>query len=129
MILNKINLFNIIDVDFKVGWARHRWNENLFKNTFPLIAKYFLNKNGVIILPYLSCVEESLTQNQEFLDPYFFVHFLSDPNENPLYLATEKVEKELLMCPDAVTNKTQIIPLNQFSTTPFCVLRLRDLDF
>lgn len=45
--------------------------------------------------------------------------------ENPLYRATEKVEKELLMCPDALTNETQLRPLLNFSNEPFCVLELR----
>ncbi len=45
--------------------------------------------------------------------------------ENPLYLATENVEKELLMCPDALTNETQLRPLLNFSAQPFCVLELR----
>ena len=88
------------------------------------MAKSLLNKNGVIILPWLSCVEESLKEYYSFLDPYYFIHFITDPNENPLYLATEKVEHELLLCPDAVTNATQIVPLYQHSSTPFCVLRL-----
>jgi hypothetical protein len=42
-----------------------------------------------------------------------------------LYRATEDVEKELLMCPDALTNETQMRPLYDFSDEPFCVLELR----
>lgn len=40
-------------------------------------------------------------------------------------MATENVEKELLMCPDALTNETQLRPLLNFSAQPFCVLELR----
>lgn len=91
------------------------------------MAKSLLNESGVIILPYLSCVQDALTEYYSYLDPHFFIHFITNPNENPLYLATENVEKELLMCPDAVTNATQILPLYQHSSTPFCVLRLREV--
>lgn len=47
---------------------------------------------------------------------------MRDPKLNPLYAATEKVEIELLMCPDALTNETQLRPLLNFSDSPFYVL-------
>ena len=45
---------------------------------------------------------------------------------NPLYLATEGVEEALLLCPDALTNDTQLRPLLHYSEYPFYRLQLRN---
>ncbi|RYH23644.1 hypothetical protein EON65_17650 [archaeon] len=44
--------------------------------------------------------------------------------KNPLYKATELVERELLTCPDKLTNETQLRPLLALSAYPFYVLEV-----
>jgi hypothetical protein len=46
---------------------------------------------------------------------------------NPLYAATENAEEDLLLCPDLITNKTQILPIQQHAKSDalFYVLELR----
>jgi hypothetical protein len=108
-----------------VGWARHRWTDPLFTRTFPTLAKEGkLAPGGQIWLPNLDCIQVSLTDFFDDLDPYYTVSLARDPKENPLYLATEDVEEELLRCPDALTNETQLRPLG---AEPFYVLTLRDV--
>lgn len=85
-----------------------------------------LAKGCQIWLPNLQCIEESLTDFHNELIPYFEITKVTNPLLNPLYLATEDVEKELLLCPDALTNETQIKPLLNFSNEPFYSLILRD---
>ena len=110
-----------------MGWARERWTDNLFIKTLPLIAKEgLLKKRGQILLPYLNCIQDSLVEFEEYIFPYYSTSFHSDPKANSLYLATEDVEKELLLTPDTLTNETQVAPLLHFSDTPFVVLQLRD---
>ncbi|KAJ1411527.1 hypothetical protein B484DRAFT_482627 [Ochromonadaceae sp. CCMP2298] len=115
----------ILDYFFSpVGWARHRWTDPLFTSTFPTLAREGkLAQGGQIWLPNLDCIQVSLTDFADDLHPYFTIALASDPKENPLYLATEDVEEELLRCPDALTNETQLRPLG---TQPFYVLTLRD---
>lgn len=47
--------------------------------------------------------------------------------KNPLYAATEKAEEDLLLCPDLITNATQVVPLNSHAGANglFYVLELR----
>jgi len=98
----------------------------LFTKTFPTLAESgYLAKGCKIWLPNLQCIEDSLSDFAGELAPYFIIRRESKAMENPLYRATEKVEKELLMCPDALTNETQLRPLLNFSNEPFCVLELR----
>jgi len=98
----------------------------LFTKTFPTLAESgYLAKGCKIWLPNLQCIEDSLGDFAGELAPYFIIRRESKAMENPLYRATEKVEKELLMCPDALTNETQLRPLLNFSNEPFCVLELR----
>jgi hypothetical protein len=49
----------------------------------------------------------------------------NDVMENPLYAATSRVREQLLECPEAYTNETQLKPLLAFSDTPFLVLTRR----
>ena len=66
------------------------------------------------------------------LKPFYIISEEEDPKQNPLYLATDHVEEELLLCPDAIINKTQVRPLikTKFGkvgkSAPFCVLQLRE---
>jgi hypothetical protein len=84
-----------------------------------------LAKGCKIWLPNLHCIEESLKDFYGELSPYFIIRREANALKNPLYRATEDVEEELLMCPDALTNETQMRPLYDFSSEPFCVLELR----
>ena len=98
----------------------------MFTKTFPTLAQSgYLAKGCKIWLPALQCIEESLGDFQAELAPYYIVRKESNAKCNPLYLATEDVEEELLMCPDALTNETQMRPLYNFSAEPFYVLELR----
>ena len=79
-----------------------------------------------IWLPHLQCIEESLTDFYDYLIPYYTITKERDPKLNPLYLATEGVEDALLLCPDALTNDTQLRPLLDYSDYPFYRLELRN---
>mmetsp|Transcript_24510 Transcript_24510/g.40864 ORF Transcript_24510/g.40864 Transcript_24510/m.40864 type:complete len:296 (+) Transcript_24510:65-952(+) len=115
----------ILDYFFSpVGWARHRWTDPLFTNTLPTLAKCGkLSKGGKVWLPNLQCIQESLDDFEFDLLPYYTINKVANPKLNPLYEATDYVEQELLMCPDALTNETQLRPLDQ--ERPFYYLQLR----
>lgn len=113
---------------FQVGWARERWTDPLFTKTLPTLAESgYLARGCKIWLPNLQCIEDSIGDFYGELTPYYTIRKESNPKANPLYRATEKVEKELLMCPDALTNETQLRPLLDFSSEPFYVLELRPI--
>lgn len=81
-----------------------------------------LKKGGTVWLPYLQCVQDSIKVFKNDLSPYYFTQLIPNPRKNPLFVATDIVESELIRCPDMLVNETQIRPLNDFSDTPFCVL-------
>lgn len=111
----------------KVGWARERWNVKFFSSTLPAFASSNrLLSGGKIWLPNLDCIEEQLKEYNDVLSKYYKIYLVSDSLENPLYKATEDCEKELLRCPDILTNTTQIQPLLNYSDSPFFVLELKD---
>lgn len=60
-----------------------------------------------------------------YLKPYFIIRKESDPMANPLFQATETVDENLRLCPDALTNENQLRPLLNYSSQPFYVLQLR----
>jgi hypothetical protein len=110
----------------QVGWARERWTDGLYQRTIPEIAKQcLLKEGGKIWLPHLNCIEESLDTFVDAITEYYDIDLVTDPKLNPLYLATEDVEGELMKCPDLLTNETQIKPLMAHSDKPFYVLTLR----
>ncbi len=80
---------------------------------------------GKIWLPNLDCIQEQLDDNKSLLAPYFDIKLVKECASNPLYFATDNVEKELLRCPDTLTNETQIRPLLDFSDHPFYVLQVK----
>lgn len=82
-------------------------------------------RGGNIWLPNLQCVQDSVNKNKDILDKFYTVRMVSDSNSNPLFMATEKVEDKLLLCPDKLTNDTQMRPLLEHSNTPFLVLKRR----
>lgn len=88
------------------------------------MATNYLAPNGRIILPNLGCVKELIDSQYSHLSIWFRIELLeiAERNLNPLYFATETVERELLKCPDNLTNETQMKPLYDFSNSPFYVL-------
>lgn len=120
----------ILDYFFSpVGWARERWTEAMFRETLPQFATdNVLRKDGEIWLPNLECVQELMENFADVLQPHYTWDLVADPLKNPLYLATEAIEDELLRCPDILTNETQIRPLWAFSKTPFFRLRRRNFS-
>lgn len=115
----------ILDYFFSpAGWARTRWTEAFFKNTLPMLAtSNILKPNGSIFLPNLDCVEELLTAYADILEEHFMWDRVKNPLQNPLYKSTERCQKELLLCPDMLTNATQVLPLNEYSDTPFIIFK------
>ena len=108
---------------FKVGWARERWTSSFFTKTLPaMILEKHLSTKGKIWLPNLQCIEESLTEFKEEIVKYYDIKLIADAMENPLYAASENCERELLLCPDNLTNETQMKPLLSHSSHPFYVL-------
>lgn len=81
--------------------------------------------DGTLWLPNLSCIRENLEEFHAIINRYFIIEKLSlkDCKDHPLYHATDFVEDELLSCPDALTNVTQIKPLLD-TTNNFPFLRL-----
>jgi hypothetical protein len=111
-----------------VGWARTRWTDPLFTDTFPTLAKTgLLAPKSLVWLPNLQCIEESLESFRTHLEPYFTIRKEKNAMLNPLYAATENAEEDLLLCPDLITNKTQVLPILQHAKSDplFYVLELR----
>ena len=97
-----------------------------FQDTIPRLAEDdVICRGGNIWLPNLQCVQDSVNKNKHILDKYYTVRMVSQPNSNPLFMATETVEDKLLLCPDKLTNDTQMRPLLEHSNTPFLVLKRR----
>jgi len=119
----------ILDYFFSpVGWARERWTEALFNQTLPQFAiDNVLKKDGEIWLPNLECVRELMESFADVLVPYYTWDLVCEPKMNPLYLATEAIEEDLMRCPDVLTNETQIRPLWAYSKTPFFRLKRREV--
>ena len=86
-----------------------------------------LAEGALIWLPNLQCIQESLDNFRQNLEPYFNINKESDARLNPLYTATDIAEEELLLCPDLITNKTQVIPLKEHArdNNLFYVLQLK----
>lgn len=84
-----------------------------------------LAENGTIWLPNLTCITDPIDRHLSVLEPYFDVFFVENPKKNPLYRATELVDSDLLRCPDALTNETQLRPLLAHSHQPFVALVLK----
>lgn len=107
------------------GYASVRWSENFFKETLPILAqRKILKSNGSIWLPNLAHVQEMLQKYRHILVDYFEWSRVKYPEYNPLYYATDKVEKSLSRCPDGRTNKTQLGPLHEVSDHIFFELKL-----
>jgi hypothetical protein len=90
-----------------------------------LAENNLLQKGGKLWLPNLGCVQDSIDTFRSEITKYYVVETVEDPLDNPLYKASEKVTSELLRCPDALTNETQLRPLLSYSKCPFLVLTRR----
>ncbi len=75
------------------------------------MALKLLSPGGILWLPHLQNVTESIQLNQDSIDAYFIVHEVDDPMSNPLYAATEQATDELKRCPDFFKNENQLPPL------------------
>ena len=118
--------FFLIHDYFQIGWARERWTANFWRNTLAMLAENnLLQKGGKLWLPNLGCVQDSIDTFRSEITKYYVIETVEDPLDNPLYKASEKVTSELLRCPDALTNETQLRPLLSYSKCPFLVLTRR----
>ena len=119
----------ILDYYFSpVGWARVRWSDPFFTETLPMFAREkLISVGGKIWLPNLQCIRESIGRYRTTIDQYYNVHDISDPMQNPLYVATENVYDELMRIPEGDwTNASQLQPILDQATFPFLALVLKD---
>lgn len=127
---DKDRSFDLIVLDYffsPAGWVQERWTEKFFKTTMPHFAKHnVLSQGGVLWLPHLEHVDTMIDDNSAELADYFVWDLVKDPSENPLYLATDDVNEELLSCPDNLTNATQIVPFQEMGGGPFYCFRRID---
>jgi hypothetical protein len=119
--------FDVIILDYffsPIGWARERWNQKFYRETLPsFVTQNRLKANGVVWLPNLRCVSESLERHEDLLNQYYTWEFVHDPNKNPLFEATGNCEEELMKMPDMLTNETQVSADKGYGTFPFYALR------
>jgi len=115
----------ILDYFFSpAGWAATRWTDGLFKDTMVQLAQQnVLSPGGKIWLPNLQCIRESIDKFRPALDEYYTVHPVMDPSQNPLYVASENANDELLRCPDGgVVNQQAMQPILSQASFPFFAL-------
>ena len=106
------------------GWARTRWTDGFYQKTLPmLVSADILKPNGRIYLPNLECVDGALECYGKELSEHYTWDYVRRPKDNPLFRATERVSEELMKCPDNLTNDSQMLPLLNYSDTPFVVLK------
>jgi len=111
------------------GWAKERWTANFFKDVLPLFATSGLvHEKGEIWLPYFSDVEEYISEFYATITEHYYIKLVRRVEKNPLYLATNMCNDRLSLAPNAYTNLTQMVPLRNYSTTPFCLLRCKSID-
>jgi len=119
----------ILDYFFSpVGWARTRWTKRFFYKTIPaFVQENILTTGGKLWLPHLDCITKEIEEYSEIIQAYYQVTLVDNCQENPLYVATEHVNEELLRCPDNLTNETQMQPLYNHSKYPFVCLTVKDI--
>jgi hypothetical protein len=72
------------------------------------MALKLLSPGGILWLPHLQNVTESIQLNQDSIDAYFIVHEeVEDPMSSPLYAAIEQATDELKRCPNFFLNDNQ----------------------
>jgi hypothetical protein len=111
----------ILDYFFSpAGWVNTRWTEKFFSITLPFfIEKKLLKENGQIWLPNNLYVQEMVQKYSEHLLKYYNYENIFEPKKNPLYEATDIAREKLLLCPDNITNETQIPYLTSSSGGAF----------
>lgn len=114
----------ILDYFFSpAGWARERWSDGFFMNSLPLMKEVgILHPHGKVWLPWLECVDESLCEFRGKLAASYDWKLVSDPWENPLFVATNDADPTLATAPDTLINSNQLQYLLDYSDTPFCVM-------
>jgi len=123
--LVSLNLQSLNISLIQAGYVNTRWTKKFFTETLPFFASNgFLNQGGMIILPYLEHVKDALQESEHEWGPLFAWSFMSDPMDHPLYVATSLAHEQLLLCPDLITNETQLPHLTRVTNTPFIVLYL-----
>jgi hypothetical protein len=123
--------YDIISLDYffsPAGWVNDRWSEKLFSETIPVLASKKLKQNGSIWIPNNNHVEAMLEKHQEIISKTCSWIVVEDPNQNPLYLATDQVTDELSACPDNLTNATQIEYLKNSSGPFLCFKPLEEIE-
>jgi hypothetical protein len=82
----------------------------------------------MIYLPLLQSTDDGYKKHRREIDGTYHVTISRKYNDNPLCMATNdsSVEEKLLLCPDNVTNKTQLEPLLKFSE--FAFIRMKFVD-
>lgn len=117
--------YDMIALDYffsPAGWVNARWTSKFFADTLPaFVAKGLLNEKGTVWLPHVQHVTDMLAAHHDDLSPYYTWRIEANASANPLYSATEGATEELLLCPDNLTNATQVKPLKEGG--PFYALR------
>lgn len=116
--------FESIHLDYffsPAGWSQTRWGNAFFQDSLPALSTH-LAPGGSIWLPYSRVVEGMIQTHADTLGEWFVCDRVMHPDDSVLYRATDRVEDDLLRCPDAITNATQLAPC---PSRPFSFLVLR----
>jgi hypothetical protein len=138
--------YDVIILDYffsPAGWVNTRWTEKFFTETLISFLTKSLLKNSMTVstnspsspspstsssaaaaspslwLPNNSYVHEMILKHSNLLSEYYTWSAIPNPSLNPLYAATDLCVDELLLCPDNLTNETQISYLMTSPGGPF----------
>jgi len=123
-------LFDCIAVDYffmPPSYVWDSWKASFFTKTLPFFANAgILKDGGQIWIPFPCDVDNFKQMSIRTIASCYKIEMVSEPERNPLFLATNKCESELLRTikkTNAVmTNATQIVQLQNYSSTPFLLL-------
>lgn len=124
--------FQVIILDYffsPAGWHDQNWSSNFFAHVLPsLVINHILGNNGLIWLPNVGHVQKMIENYKNILCLYFEWETVADPTRNPLAKATDNANRKLELCPDKMTNETQLAYLRQASNFfVFKKLRKREI--
>jgi len=102
------------------GWSQTRWGHAFFRESLVALSTR-LSPGGSIWLPYSRVTEGMIQTHADTLGERFVCDRVGNPIDSVLYRATDRVENDLLRCPDAITNATQLAPSQ--AVYSFLVLR------
>jgi hypothetical protein len=140
--------YDVIILDYffsPAGWVNTRWTEKFFTETLISFSTKSLLKKRTNVpsnpsttsatsssasspslwLPNNSYVHEMISKHSNLLSEHYTWSAVSDPTLNPLYAATDLCVNELLLCPDNLTNETQISYLMASPGGPFLCFKPR----